>query len=233
MEVYHSTRTAAEMEYALGAVPSIGENGNWFIGEQDTGIFAKGINVTGAEVGQTVKITAVDENGVPTAWEPAEIVGGDKWRLISKVTTTEAVANFSISQDDNGNAFSLKKFFLTGRLIGADGAGQSWLLIETTSSRKNAKTRINCLPNGAPPAGGKKAIAVTGDLIGTRVWSVGTHGSDGSSENTVTGLASFDTYIGYENYHSYDDIHDLIVSNAGGGGFAADTIIELWGVDKE
>lgn len=31
-----------------------------------------GISVTGAMVGQTVKISAVDNNGVPTAWEPAD-----------------------------------------------------------------------------------------------------------------------------------------------------------------
>lgn len=43
MEVYQSSRTAAELEYALGAVPSIGENGNWFIGEQDTGVLAEGL----------------------------------------------------------------------------------------------------------------------------------------------------------------------------------------------
>lgn len=31
-----------------------------------------GISVTGATVGQTVKISEVDENGVPTAWEPTD-----------------------------------------------------------------------------------------------------------------------------------------------------------------
>lgn len=35
-----------------------------------------GISVTGATVGQTVKISAVDENGVPTAWEPADFPSG-------------------------------------------------------------------------------------------------------------------------------------------------------------
>lgn len=35
-----------------------------------------GLNVTGATVGQTVKISAVDENGVPTAWVPVDMAGG-------------------------------------------------------------------------------------------------------------------------------------------------------------
>ena len=35
-----------------------------------------GIAVTGATVGQTVKIAAVDDNGVPTAWEPVDLPSG-------------------------------------------------------------------------------------------------------------------------------------------------------------
>ena len=39
-----------------------------------------GINVTGATVGQTVRIAAVDENGVPTAWEAVD--SEKKWELV-------------------------------------------------------------------------------------------------------------------------------------------------------
>lgn len=35
-----------------------------------------GISVTGATVGQTVKIVAVDDDGVPTAWEPVDFPSG-------------------------------------------------------------------------------------------------------------------------------------------------------------
>lgn len=42
MEVYNSEHTAEELEFALKAVPSIGANGNWFIGDVDTGIKAQG-----------------------------------------------------------------------------------------------------------------------------------------------------------------------------------------------
>lgn len=39
-----------------------------------------GINVTGATVGQTVRIAAVDDNGVPTAWEAVD--SEKKWELV-------------------------------------------------------------------------------------------------------------------------------------------------------
>lgn len=49
------------------------------------------INVTGAKVGQTVKIAAVDENGAPTAWEPVDLPSGGsaEWELVADVTLEE------------------------------------------------------------------------------------------------------------------------------------------------
>ena len=57
-----------------------------------------GIAVTGATVGQTVKIAAVDDNGVPTAWEAVDIhSGGDyTWEQIAQIQTTEDVSIISI-----------------------------------------------------------------------------------------------------------------------------------------
>ena len=36
-----------------------------------------GIAVTGATVGQTIQVSAVDDDGVPTAWEPVDFPGGE------------------------------------------------------------------------------------------------------------------------------------------------------------
>lgn len=53
-----------------------------------------GIDVSGATVGQTVKIAAVDGNGVPTAWEATDFPessggGGSSWELVADVTLEE------------------------------------------------------------------------------------------------------------------------------------------------
>lgn len=50
-----------------------------------------GIAVTGATVGQTVKIAAVDSSGVPTAWEPVDLPsgGGEEWVELANVTLEE------------------------------------------------------------------------------------------------------------------------------------------------
>ena len=56
------------------------------------------LNITGATVGQIAKITAVDENGKPTAWEAADMAGGSAGGQVFDeiVTLSEAVNEWSI-----------------------------------------------------------------------------------------------------------------------------------------
>lgn len=80
------------------------------------------LSITGATVGQTVKITEVDENGVPTAWESVNFPSGEM-RLIADVTTTEDVTKITISEDKDGNPFTLRKVAVRVKASGATGAG--------------------------------------------------------------------------------------------------------------
>ena len=52
------------------------------------------LNVTGATVGQTIKVKAVDADGKPTAWEAVDMGAGDTdvWEKVCEVTTTENVS---------------------------------------------------------------------------------------------------------------------------------------------
>ena len=67
------------------------------------------LGITGAAVGQTVKIKAVDENGIPTEWEAADAASGEDWEFINEISTNEWISSVTINQDSNGNPFSLKK----------------------------------------------------------------------------------------------------------------------------
>jgi hypothetical protein len=68
------------------------ENGNVEIG-------GSGIQVSGAVPGQFLKVAEVDEKGVPTAWETAEIpVGGEKeWTLLDTVVITEKTKEIKLT----------------------------------------------------------------------------------------------------------------------------------------
>ena len=73
------------------------------------------LGVTGATVGQIAKITAVDDTGKPTAWEPVDMPTGGGERTFEKVvemTTAEDAAVISISTDKNGNPLSMSEFYV-------------------------------------------------------------------------------------------------------------------------
>lgn len=72
-----------------------------------------GIAVSGATVGQTVKISAVDDDGVPTAWEAVDFPNGgggeaDPPLLVDYTVPDDSTASIiKFTSDDNGIAFNL------------------------------------------------------------------------------------------------------------------------------
>lgn len=83
-----------------------------------SGSGGSGIAVSGATVGQTVKISAVDDNGVPTAWEAVDLPsggGGGEWRLINTFTIeTEDLSKVYFNTDLDGNPFELRELWIVG-----------------------------------------------------------------------------------------------------------------------
>lgn len=139
-----------------GITPTIGDNGNWFLGATDTGISAKGVkgntgdkgekgdtgpqgpqgpvgpqgpqgaagpqgpagkdgagmDITGAQVGQIAKISAVDENGKPTAWVPVDMSGGgllEEFELVFEDEITEDLGSYKRDIDQDGKPFALSE----------------------------------------------------------------------------------------------------------------------------
>jgi hypothetical protein len=94
---------------ADGITPHIGDNGNWFIGEEDTGVSA---GVTDEQISgaveeymeenplvKTVNGTEPDENG------NVELVissGGDVWEELINVTVEEEVSKVEVTLDNPG-----------------------------------------------------------------------------------------------------------------------------------
>lgn len=159
-----------------GITPHIGDNGNWFIGETDTEMPSQGETVLQeavlytpqllteeqkaqviqnvgavpapmiATVGQTVVVKAVDENGVPTEWEAADLPsgGGTQWKLINTITTTEdALARVTCTVDSNSKPFSLTEVYV-----------KAVLPISTTATGSNF-FYLNGMYFNGPTAGSK------------------------------------------------------------------------------
>lgn len=88
-----STYTIGEMSQAINDLNT-------------TGSTDISLNITGASVDQTVKISAVDANGVPTAWEPVDVDVGLSWIEVTDVTTSEQTKILTISTDKDGRPIS-------------------------------------------------------------------------------------------------------------------------------
>ena len=85
------------------------------------------LNVTGATVGQTIKVKAVDADGKPTAWEAVDVAAGDAevWEKVCQVTTTENVS--FIYQPFGGNYKKIRAIFWGE----STAAGQVWIYPNT------------------------------------------------------------------------------------------------------
>lgn len=95
------------------------------------------LGLTGATVGQIAKITAVDAEGKPTAWEPVDMAGGgasNQFRLLRTVTIPEDITadisgvsfseksgggiTFAFDTDDDGNPFAVHELIIKSQNAG-------------------------------------------------------------------------------------------------------------------
>ena len=118
----------------------------------DTGA---GMDVTGATVDQTVKIAAVDDNGVPTAWKPVDMPsgGGDgEWVFAGSVTAESAGMALKVS---NIHA----KHILVSLYASCDDASAKSYMIKLNDA-------ISAIRGGSLPGEGKKHLwAVEFELL--------------------------------------------------------------------
>lgn len=83
------------------------------------------IALTGATVGQIAKITAVDEAGVPTMWEPVDMPSGgdDEWVEILN-TVTEAETAEVLFEAGEGKAIKKLRIYIETNVAGLSKASQ-------------------------------------------------------------------------------------------------------------
>ena len=93
-----------------------------------------------AAVGQTIRVSAVDSSGKPTAWEAVDFPTGggggggvSEWEVISTGETTEEVTAITISNDMNGNPFRLQKAALKIKVAATT----------SNTSEASAQVRVN------------------------------------------------------------------------------------------
>lgn len=73
----------------------------------DPGATDLSLGITGAQIGQIAKITAVDETGKPTAWEPADMAGGGL--TDAQIAALDGLFKIASYQQDSSAAYEAFK----------------------------------------------------------------------------------------------------------------------------
>lgn len=106
-----------------GITPTVGSNGNWYLGTTDTGQPSRGergpagkdgagLDVTGASVGQLIKIASVDADGTPTAWAPVDMPADRRYELIETITINEDISAIERTAEPDGTAYNFHSMAL-------------------------------------------------------------------------------------------------------------------------
>ena len=163
-----------------------------------------GIAVTGATVGQTVKISAVDENGVPTAWEAVEFPSenSNRWEQLDYFILGEDTTKATRSQYSDGTEYNLSavkviaKFFYPLTLtIGSrvdlyNGSKQiaSIVLTINTDTRDNPSYHSTGIYQAKPVSGLYEFIGAKGNQGGemTTTYQPNANFQNVSTDNKIT-----------------------------------------------
>ena len=115
-EQNEGARVEAEKNRKDGITPHIGDNGNWYLGDTDTGKPSRGetgagMDITGATVDQIAKITAVDDTGKPTAWEAVDMPTGadgtsSSFMVLNASIDIGGTSSADISTADSGKSYA-------------------------------------------------------------------------------------------------------------------------------
>lgn len=130
------------------------------------------LGVTGATVGQIAKITAVDASGKPTAWKPVDMPsgGGETWEEIRTLEISEDIVKTTISTDNDGAPFSLKKIYIEIKVV------------PPTNTDITYNATVCCAFNGNDPWGARKV-------------NLGESPKTGES-HAILMISGFDSYAG-------------------------------------
>lgn len=130
------------------------------------------LGMTSAAVGQIAKITAVDASGKPTAWEPVDMPsgGGETWEEIRTLEISEDIVKTTISTDNDGAPFSLKKIYIEIKVV------------PPTNTDITYNATVCCAFNGNDPWGARKV-------------NLGDSPKTGES-HAILMISGFDSYAG-------------------------------------
>ena len=191
------------------------------------------LGITGAQVEQIAKITAVDETGKPTAWEAVDMAGGETWELIASGEMQETAA-LTITKDNNGLPFALKsaQIFVRGD-ISIPKSSSMRVSAERFSSTKDYDSYSVEVPFGKDNPKVNLWYVLRGKTMPMLFWEIA--GLDWQSADCQVLMGTHRYHKDTENVYGKDPLNHLINKvyigqYMGTGNMAAGCKYEIWGV---
>ena len=192
------------------------------------------LGMTGAAAGQVAKVKAVDADGKPTAWEPADLPGGgdENWELLANITTNEDTKDIDVTENIAGH----KKFYIVLSTVtkgacqiwiaGNDKIASAWVLASLPYSGAGQKSMITKIED-----------SVDGRIIGSTNYSSSTNGAEqnvpSKDMNLWMGAATLiysadPKLLGYTSVSAISKLK--IFANTGTNPLKAGTWVRIYGV---
>lgn len=190
----------------------------------DIGPAGAGLDVTGASVGQLVKIAAVDADGTPTAWAPVDMPADRRYELIETITINEDMSAIERTAEPDGTAYNFHSMALR---------------VTFPTSKAGSKVegfRVKAFVDPTTPTISAEAFRtftlnqytnILTALVESHYGLYYIQLSDVTSNRGAVG--SFPTLISSD-YRFGTGIHRLTVLTAFGDQFYAGTVVEIYGV---
>jgi hypothetical protein len=183
-----------------------------------------------AEVGQTIVVEEVAENGLPTKWKavdlPAGGSGGDKWETVIDYTVPEDCTQAFLKTDLNGNPFKLKEAIVTFLLLPVpDVTAAAAVRYTVDGSITNTVYNVEHYAHGAPTtptAAGKCTvfkIHVLDTPFGVHLIEAAQAKDANYSEKSPLGVRPVDVYDPFNSSTLMQRVTEI--SGAGVGGIGA------------
>lgn len=197
----------------------------------------KSLGITGADIGQTIVVKSVDENGKPTEWETVDMPsggsgGGETWRLLNSIVVEEDVGVLSVTADSDGRPLSLKKVKVFARIRGNTSGAANWIRLDVNGLRNTFNIPIS---NGFAATDGQDNYwqnRVDISIHDRSAWCdlILRSNNNAASKNSLQFIQLMGQTGGLDIGIEKIERLDIYASGAGVG---AGSEIVIWGVDAE
>lgn len=157
------------------------------------------------------------------------------WRIIKQINVSEPVVNINVSQDDQGNPFSLKKLLVYCHLLPAEGSSGGYFYLKFGSGNANKFINLGNVPEDGDTR--RASICLIDTVAGKLMPIMARKSSNGTtvSEQLIT---HYDYNTGPGNFKAAEDgplLYDSPCTTILLGGWqpvGVGSKITIWGVDS-